>query len=141
VRLFSKVNGDWQWNDYTFKAYQNGCNPSPATITSPPIGSSLTGSAVTLQWSSGCDATEYSLWVGSSFATHDLYAVPQGTNRSASITNLPTDGGTLYVRLFSKVNGNWQSYDYTYHAYQAASPGITVITHGWQPSAFEAIST
>jgi pimeloyl-ACP methyl ester carboxylesterase len=36
----------------------------------------------------------------------------------------------VFVRLFSKVNGNWQSYDYTYHAYLAPVKMTVFLVHG-----------
>jgi hypothetical protein len=32
------------------------------------------------------------------------------------VTNLPTNGETLYARLYSLINGAWQYHDYTYTA-------------------------
>jgi hypothetical protein len=36
------------------------------------------------------------------------------TATSASVTDLPTYGQTVYMRLASKVNGVWEDNDYTY---------------------------
>ena len=39
-----------------------------------------------------------------------------GTSTSASVTGLPADASTLYVRLWSYAGGQWQFNDYTYTA-------------------------
>ena len=90
-------------------------NPStkiPA-ITSPIPGSTLTSSSVTFQWSSGTGVTNYGLYVGSSFDAHDIYDQSVGMNLSGSVTGIPTDGRTLYVRLWWTIAGVWQYTDYT----------------------------
>jgi hypothetical protein len=40
----------------------------------------------------------------------------RGTSLSATVTGLPADGSTLYVRLGSLINATWQYHDYTYTA-------------------------
>jgi hypothetical protein len=74
----------------------------------------LTNATTTFSWNAGSDVTSYGLWVGSAAATYDLYAVPV-SGLSQALT-LPTDGRTLYVRLWSLINGAWQYNDYSYTA-------------------------
>jgi hypothetical protein len=33
---------------------------------------------------------------------------------SAKVTGLPTDGSTVYVTMYSLINGQWQNNQYTY---------------------------
>ena len=49
---------------------------------------------------------------------------------SANVTGLPIYGQTVYVRLFSKVSGVWQTSDYTYVA--AGPAALTAPTPGTQ---------
>ena len=42
-------------------------------------------------------------------------------NFSATVTGLPTNGSTIYVRLWSFISGSWQNTDYTYTATTAAA--------------------
>ena len=80
-------------------------------------GDALSGfGSFTFEWTAGTGVTEYTLWVGSSPAGFDLYDSSTGTNQSATVSGLPTDGSNLYVRLYSKIDGAWQYYDYTYIA-------------------------
>jgi hypothetical protein len=82
-------------------------------MTSPTPGSTLPGSTVTFQWTGG--SSPYTLRIGSPPGGSDIYS--SGTNaQSLTVSNLPTDGRTLYVRLFSVVNGKFVFNDYTYTA-------------------------
>src|SRR5207245_8895128 len=97
----------------------------PAVMLSPPPGSTFTSSSVTFQWSAG-SATAYGLTVGSSPGGSDIYASSQLQVLSKTVNNIPTDGRTVYVRLYSQVNGSWVSNGYTYKAFNpSATPTPT----------------
>ena len=53
---------------------------------------------------------------GWEIAAYSIYRDSVGSSTSATITNLPTNGGTIYVRLWSLNNGTWQSNDHQYRA-------------------------
>ena len=57
--------------------------------------------------------TRYWLYVGSAPGTYDLFNRDMGTDLSTTVSGLPSDGRTLYVRLFSMIAGTWQFNDYT----------------------------
>ncbi len=96
---------------------------SKAEISSPTPGSTLPGSSVTFQWNPGDSATQYWLMIGTWLGGDTLYSADQGLLTSAPVSGLPTDGRTVYVRLWSYVNGQWISNDYQYKAY--ASGAVT----------------
>jgi hypothetical protein len=57
------------------------------------------------------------LGIGSTgVGSYDLFNSTPITATQASVTNLPTNGETLYARLYSLINGAWQYHDYTYTA-------------------------
>jgi glucose/arabinose dehydrogenase len=87
-----------------------------AQMTSPAPGSSLAGSTVTFAWTAGTGVTSYGLQIGSTVGASDVLAGAQYSTTSATITGLPTNGRTLYVRLWSLVSGAWESDDFTYAA-------------------------
>jgi hypothetical protein len=118
VRLYSMISGVWQYNDYTYTE----ANSAPATITSPAGGSTLTGSTVVFSWTAGTGVTQYSLHVGTTGAgsTNLFGGTVSGQNQSVS--GIPATGGTLYVRLYSLINGAWQYNDYTYTEPSSTSP-------------------
>jgi serine protease len=128
IRLWSRISGDWQSNLYTCTAMTagGGAGPEKAELSSPAPSSTLTASTVTFQWTGGTGVTQYYLKVGTTAGGADLYEHDQGTNLSVTVGNLPTDGRTVYVRLYSYVDveRNWQSNSYTYTAMTAggASP-------------------
>jgi hypothetical protein len=124
VRLTSTINGSPQTNDYTYTAATvggGGCGtPAGAVITSPAPGTTLPGMSVTFQWSTGSCVAQYYLYVGSTAGGNDIYGQGQGTNTSGTVSNLPVDGRTLFVRLWSLYSGVWHFNDYSYTAYGAS---------------------
>jgi hypothetical protein len=113
VRLSSKVNGTWQYNDYT---YTEGGSLTPAFMISPTTGSTLAGSSQTFTWNPA-SSTEAGLSVGTTYAgSQNIYYSGIITASSVNVTGLPTSGQTVYVRLSSKVNGTWEINDYVYTA-------------------------
>jgi hypothetical protein len=119
------VNGAWQFNDYSYTAASLG----PATITSPTNGSTLTSSSVTFQWSGS--ASQFGLWIGSTGPGSSNLATPPGTTATSyTATGLPTDGRTIYVRLWSLNAGVWSFQDYTYTAANLSPAGITSPANG-----------
>jgi hypothetical protein len=85
-------------------------------MLSPVPGATFTSSSVTFNWSAG-SATAYFLFVGSSLHGADIYNSGIVTVLSKTVSNIPTDGRTIYVTLGSKVNGSWTTNSYTYKAF------------------------
>ncbi len=95
--------------------------PTPgAQVTSPAPGSTFTSSSVTFNWSAG-GATAYFLLVGSFQNGTDIYNSGTVTVRSETVSNIPTNGRTIYVTLGSKLNGSWVSNSYTYKAFNSSA--------------------
>jgi hypothetical protein len=115
VRLWSMINGAWQWNDYAYTA--SSTTSAKAQMTTPAPSSTLTSSTVTFQWTGGTGVSQYFLEVGSTEGMHEFFNQAV-TSLSATVTGLPTNGGRVWVRLWSMINGAWQWNDYTYTASQ-----------------------
>lgn len=111
VRLWTLVNSVWAYEDVHYRAAT-----TLATLIDPPPGAQLAASTVTFTWTPGAGVTRYQLYVGRSPGGHDLYATAGSTNVSATLTGLPRDGSTLYVRLWSLVAQAWKYTDYQYTA-------------------------
>src|SRR5205807_4888925 len=62
----------------------------------------------------------YILLVGSSPGGGDIAFMNAGTATSATVNNIPTDGRTIYVTLYSQVNNSWTSNSYAYTAFTAS---------------------
>ncbi len=97
-------------------------SPVPAVLAAPAPGTTLPGPIVTFSWNTVTSATGYSLWIGSTGAgSHNLYHSGQQTITSLKVAGLPTNGETIYVRLYTNYNGVPQSNDYTFTASQPAT--------------------
>lgn len=113
VRLLFRIGGIWQSSDFTYTASQSGL-PS---MNSPTPGSVLPGSSVTFEWSAnGAPITFWALRVGSSLGNNNFHDSGTITSLSRTVTGLPTNGSTVFVRLFFFLSGVWQSDDFTYTA-------------------------
>ena len=95
-------------------------------ITDPKPGSTLQGDSQLFSWTNnGAAVEEWQLTIGTSLGAHDirdtgpLSAVSQG----CYVSGLPTDGRTLYVRLFYRIGMFWLSRDYSYTS--SDTPKIT----------------
>ena len=110
ARLFTNINGSWAYNDYTFTA------ASSAMLSSPAAGSTLLASGQTFNWTPISGATGYSLWLGSTgVGSNNLFDL-HTTADTITTGNLPTNGETIYARLFTNINGSWEYNDYTFIA-------------------------
>ena len=72
-------------------------------------------------WSTGSCVTAYTLFVGTSKGAGDIFQSTPGVTFQATVTNLPTNGSTVFVRLSSLIGGVTQNADYTYTASTATS--------------------
>jgi hypothetical protein len=113
ARLYSKINGAWQYNDYL---YTEGGTPTPATLTSPTpgLGTVLGASDVTFQWTAGIGVTDYQLDLSAIAPGADDLYIYKGPALSATAPSLPANGVKVYARLYSRINGAWQYNDYVY---------------------------
>lgn len=93
-------------------------------ITSPATYSTLPGSAVTFDWAANDrPVTKWWLYIGSTQGAKDLYeSFDLGANTSLLVSGLPTDGRTLYVRLWYRIGGLWQFTDAQFTSATLAPP-------------------
>jgi uncharacterized repeat protein (TIGR01451 family) len=125
------VSGGGDTNTSNNTAYdQTTISPSTcgslATMLTPVPNSTLSGSTATFTWNQSCTATQYYLYVGSTSGGNDIISVSTAANLSQIVTGLPTDGRTIYVRLWSYLS-NWLYNDYTYTAYHGVgAPQLSI---------------
>jgi hypothetical protein len=144
VRLWSRIGGTWVFNDYTYMA--SGTASAKAQIQTPVPGTTLPGSSVTFNWNTGSGVTSYWLYVGTTPGGSQIYPGANTTTLSATVNGIPTNGATVYVRLWSRIGGTWVFNDYTYTAsgtapakaeIQTPVPGTTLpgasATFTWNP--------
>jgi hypothetical protein len=113
VTLFSLIDGNWYYIDYQYQASQGG-SAFPAQMNSPANGSTL-NSPQTFAWDSGYGVSAFYLQIGSCQGCNDILDENEGQHLSRSVS-LPSDGRTIFVRLFSAIQGTWWYYDYQYRA-------------------------
>jgi len=124
--LWTEINGQWQYNQYTYTAFNSGS--SEAVITSPVNGSNLTGSSEVFTWTQG-SGTQFWLTAGNSPGGNNYYSSGNlGNVLTTNVTGLPTDGSQVYVTLFSYVNGQWVYTQDTYTAYNNGSQLAQILT-------------
>ncbi|MCX6636456.1 MAG: SBBP repeat-containing protein [Acidobacteria bacterium] len=118
-----------------------------AVMTSPVPGSILTGTTATFTWTKGGGAFSTYLQIGTTPGGSDLAnTVPSTTTVSYTATNMPFNGSTVYVRLWSLTGTIYEYYDYTYiagvptkAAMISPTPGSVLtsalVTFTWTPGA------
>lgn len=121
VRLTSVINGVNRTVDYTFTQAGTPAKAALTTITPGTFNGTTgtsTGNNVTFTWSVGTGVSQYNLMVGSTLGGSNLANVVTNPNSGASpnaatVTTLPANGSTVYVRIRSLINGVWQFNSYT----------------------------
>ncbi len=126
VRLWTNIGGTWQGFDYTYTA-ATLTTITKAAMISPVPSSTLSGATVTFTWNNS-GAAMYWLDVGTAYAHGDITTGNLGTATSKIVTGIPTNAGSIYVRLWSNIGGAWLGYDYTYTAASLVSPKAAMIS-------------
>jgi hypothetical protein len=129
VQISSQASsGYWMIKRYTYTAYKQAVTPPTpiaAVINSPVPGSTLTGTSASFSWSTGSGVSQFSLSVGSTSGSGDIYSNNLGSATATSIGNIPQDGRTIYVTLGSLISGVWKYNNYTYVAPTATASNPT----------------
>lgn len=73
----------------------------------PQDGSTLSASFATFMWTAGSDMNEYWLDLGSQPGGADLHSENTGSRRALTVSGLPSDGSTIYIRLWSRFTTGW----------------------------------
>jgi len=118
VTWWYEIGGSWSYTEYTYTAYGG-----LGAITSPVNGSTLTGSSQVFTWSAGADAGAYWIDAGSTPGGNNYFQSGSlsSSTLSENVTNLPTNGSTIYVTLYTYVGGQWQNNQYSYTASGSSS--------------------
>ncbi|MDR3763054.1 MAG: lamin tail domain-containing protein [Acidobacteriota bacterium] len=117
--LWSTVNGSLVSSTATYTQ----ASVAPAALTSPAEGSQLS-STQTFTYAYNQSTDPVYLWVGSTAGAHDVVNVGPLTGGTVTV-NLPTDGATVYLTLWSTVNGNLTAKSYTYMDPASVSSAIS----------------
>jgi hypothetical protein len=88
-------------------------------MRSPAPGATLSGSIETFTWVPANAGTNYYLWLGTAgVGSHNLVVSEKTKTNSIDLGDLPTDGETLYIRLWTEPTPD--TFTYTDYVYQSA---------------------
>jgi hypothetical protein len=128
VRLWSLLPGGWSYLDYVYH------EATPVQLLSPAGGALLNSRIVNFTWTPGSAVSVIWLDVGSTPGGSDIYAGAQPSGATSRSVDVPTNGHSLYLRLWSLAGGVWHHDDYKFKTlsqvanvreYGAAGDGIT----------------
>lgn len=97
ARIYTDIDGTWRPNEVSFTV-------RGATLTSPTATASASGT--TFEWNAITNAEAYYLYVGTAPGAKDVVDTGETATTSYHANTLPT--GTLYVTIWTKVNGTWR---------------------------------
>jgi len=106
----------WYWVT-TFSVPDDGTRMATNVgLVSPKPQTQLNGTQVTFQWGSSTSIDEFKLDIGTKPGGTDVYSASQGQATSVTVSNLPWQSRSIFVRLWTRVSGEWQFIDYAYMA-------------------------
>jgi hypothetical protein len=102
----------------------DSCPGPVAQMVCPAPGTTLPGNDVTFIW---CNANaDYFLQMESIPGAHDIFFAFVPAQNFVHLLNIPTNGATIYVTLWTKLHGVYQTpLDYTYTATNSIPPSLT----------------
>lgn len=111
ARLYSLINGVYQYNSYAYTQ----ANRTKAAMIAPSQGSTISPVSTVFLWSPATGASSYYIWIGTTPGSKDVrnVAIPAGTTTYTALNLQP---GTIYVRLYSLIDGSYKYNDYSYTA-------------------------
>jgi len=126
---YKPVNSGWKSVITQYTAASTGGGP---IISNPAAGSTLTSSAQTFTFAdNGVPVDEYWLYLGSGVNQFDYYNSGSISGTSTQATGLPTNGETVYARLwYRETGGPWIYVDSTYTAATTGSPAMSSPANG-----------
>ncbi len=110
ARLYTAYGSTEVYTDYTFTA------TTRAALTSPTGGSVLTGATETFNWNTAAGATGYAIRFGTTVGGNDIWSSGPITATMATAKHLPTNGTTVYARLYTAYGSTEEYTDYTFTA-------------------------
>ena len=117
VRLYTRLGGAWQFNDYTYTA-----SSGPVSTLITPANGSTISNPQTFLWTSVSGATEYWVDFGSTQGGTNYYTGSRGLGTSMIVEWLGSAGLPLHMRLWTRHGGTWRFVDYQFFT-PAGDPG------------------
>ena len=124
-RLHSLIENKWESSDESYLA-SSGSGARAARILTPAVNAQLESSRVEFTWDEGLNVSEYMLYVGSTPGGAEFGRRNSVKARSAAVENLPGNGQTIFVRLYSRLSSGWSYTDTIYRAANTESKTFTL---------------
>lgn len=107
VTIWTKKYGTWRQSDSVAFTSHYDAN-LVATLTSPSAGTIFSSNVATFRWTD-VGAGRYQIRVGSQPGGRDIRVLNRRAGATqAKIRNLPLDGSTVYVTIWTKKYGRWR---------------------------------
>ncbi len=118
VRLWYLSPNGWGSKDFQYIASGSGGGGGGPTMTSPTPGTVLSGSSVNFSWSAnGTSVSQWWIHVGTSQGAFNVFdSGSLGGALSTTVSNLPTNGAAVWIRLWYLDSTSWKSIDVQYTA-------------------------
>jgi hypothetical protein len=126
--LLSYKRGVWYLDSFTYQ-YPITIGGLRSRMESPVKDSTLDSTRVVFSWENRSEVSQYWLQIGTQENAYDLYNGSQGNNSEKIISNLPQDGSTIHVSLYSQIQGRWYKVSYRYKAYTSLNSLKSKITY------------
>lgn len=105
----------WYWAT-TFSVPDDGTRMATGVgLVSPEPNTKLASKTVTFQWKDAAGVDEYKLDIGTSPGGSDVYSASLGQATRVTVPDLPWQAPSVFVRLWTRVDGEWQFIDYAYN--------------------------
>ncbi|MCK4907649.1 MAG: hypothetical protein KAS64_08865, partial [Spirochaetes bacterium] len=114
-------------DDIYFNSVSTNAANHKAQMITPVPGSILGITGTAFRWTRGIGVTEYIISIGTSVGATNIYDQSTDVDTIAFITSIPKNGQTIYVRLWSKIDGAWEYNDYTYGTSTLGQPHKYII--------------
>jgi hypothetical protein len=114
--VFAVTAYDAEGNESDYSNMVTVTIPGGPTLVSPPPAAQLPGPTVLFAWTDGGTAVaEWWIYIGTEVGANDLLdSGSLGEAQSLTVDGLPTDNETIFVRLWYRVDGDWQCRDFPY---------------------------
>ena len=113
IRLRYQIAGTWGETDFQYSYDPEG--DAVPQVFSPNPGREIVGAQARFQWTAKqVNVEEWWIYIGYAEGGSQILNRNTGTATSVTVNNLPTNGETLYVRLFYRVGETWNQRDHLY---------------------------
>jgi hypothetical protein len=105
ARMWTLAAGEWRYIDYVYQR----ANTSLHNLLTSPTAGPIASSSVTFSFTNAGGWLD----VGTSLGAQDIYS-SQFSGSAVTVSGIPLNGRSLYVRVWRQVGGTWYWVDYVF---------------------------